>query len=283
MKFQKTTLCLLLIVFLLPCSLALGAGQQRVFDEAQLFSAEEVQSLEAAIATFQKDAGMDFVVYTSMKDHGTSDSDYEAAADDYYDHGGFGFGEEYDGLLYYLNMNYRIQTISTAGRMIDFLTDERINHILDASYDKLRAADYAATAQITLDRVMDYVKAGIPEGQYRYDVITGQQLTPRHKALTMNEILVSALIALVVGWGVTRITTGSYQLKGSTYRYNYRDNTNVKLTAKDDNFLRSSTSRTKKVQSSGGGSSGGFGGGSGGSGVRVSSSGRSHGGGSRRF
>ena len=286
MNFRKIALCLLLVVFLLPCSFALGSGQQRVFDEAQLFTADEIQGLEASIAQFQKDTGMDFVLHTSMKDHGNEDSDYEAAADDYYDHGGFGFGDEYDGLIYYLNMNYQIQTISTSGRMIDFLTDERVENVLDASYDRLRAADYAATAQITLDRVKDYVKAGIPEGQYRFDVITGQQLTPRHKALTINEILISALIALVVGFISTKAVTGNYQLKGSTYRYNYRDNMDVKLTAKEDTFLRSSSSRMAKAQSSGGGSGGGgssSGNRSGGSSVRTSSSGRSHGGGSRRF
>lgn len=141
--------------------------------------------------------------------------------------------------------------------------------------------NYAAAATQALLRFTYYVRDGIPEGQYRYDVVTGKQLTARHKVLTLGELALSAGIALGVGLIVFLSVNASYSLKHSTYRYNYQENSEVEITSAKDEFLRTSHSRMPKAQAHSGG--GGGGGHHGGSGVHFSSGGHSHGGGGGHF
>ena len=91
-------------------------------------------------------------------------------------------------------------------------------------------------------------------------------------------MLVCALIGLVAALLFIKSVQGSYTLKGSTYHYSFRENSEMGDIDSDDQFLRTTTTRTRRVQSS----SGGSGSRSGGSGVHRSSSGRSHGGGAGR-
>ena len=275
-KMAAGILCLWLMLFL---GSALGAGE-RVFDQAGLFTPEQEKDLNAAIALFQQETGMDFVVVTSLKDLGPRDESYQAAADDFYDQGDFGFGEEYSGALYYVNMEARYQHLNTTGDMIDYMTDRRISAAIDAVTRDLSAGRYAAAAEGIISRVQGYVQAGIPEGQYRYSVEEGRRVSGYHKALTLNEILLSAVAAVVVGFLAIKAVESRYKLKGSTYRYQYNANADVTMTDTDDTFLRTRTTTTRKPppsSSSGGGSSGGR------SSVHRSSSGRSHGGGGGRF
>ena len=275
---KKWIALLLLCLTTLPLASALGAGQ-RVFDNAELFTAQEAQQLEAAIVEFQNNTRMDFVVLTSRDPQ--ENQNPEAAADDFYDTGGFGLDEEHSGCLFYLNMaggeGNRAFHLSTTGMMIDYFTDDRLDRTLSACRTYLRSGRYAAAAASTLVLTESYIRAGIPEGQYRYDVLTGQRLTARHKALTVAEILVSAAIAFAAGLCYVIFIKRGYRLKGSTYRYSYKTNSTIVITDTDDTYLRSTTTRTPRSSSGGGGGSGK------GSGVHIGSSGRSHGGGGFRF
>ena len=130
------------------------------------------------------------------------------------------------------------------------------------------------------------MERGIPEGQFQFDVITGQMLTARHKALTGSEIVVCALVAIVAALLFIMTVQGRYNLKGSTYEYSVRQNCQVDLTDKTDEYVHSTTTRTRKPKQppAGGGSSGGFGSRPGGSSVHHSSGGIRHGGGAgKRF
>lgn len=281
MKFRKTTLVALVCILCL-CAMNLATAattDQRVFDRAGLFTDSEIKALEAEIIQFQKDTDMDFVVLTSKEAHSGSTS--EQIADDFYDQYGFGLDDEHSGVLYYIDMYERYQHLSTTGQMIDYMTDERIESAINACTRSLSSGDYSAAATTMLSRVKSAIRSGVPERQYQYDIVTGQRLTPRHKALTMNEIMISAVISLVVGLLFVMVVKRRYQLKGSTYKYSYRLNSQVSLIDTDDTFLRSATTRRHKPSPSSGGG-GGFGGG-GGSGVHTGSSGTSHGGGGGHF
>lgn len=271
----------LLCVLLCLCASAMAASQP-IIDRADLFTPEEEARLEASIASFRQETGMDFVLVTSDENTGASQ---QKVADDLYDRGGYGLGENKSGILYYIDMYERIPYLSTAGDMIDYMTDERIEAAHEGSYSYLSSGRYAEAAQQMMNAVARYVKRGIPEGQYRYDVITGQRLTASHKALTSSEMFVCALIGLVAGLLFVMNVQGRYKLKGSTYEYAIRDKAHVKMTGQTDEYLRSTTTRSRKVKQPPAGQGGGFSGGhSGGSGVHRSSSGVSHGGGAgRRF
>ena len=85
-----------------------------------------------------------------------------------------------------------------------------------------------------------------------------------------------------VGGLFALITSRRYQLKGSTYRYQLQSNSAMELTDSDDQYLRSTTTQTRKPDNRTGGGLGG-GGFGGGSGVHTGGSGTSHGGGGGKF
>lgn len=271
--------CITLCVVLSLCMGALAA--QPIIDRADLFSADEESVILSTIEHFRTLTGMDFVVVTSNENTGTSQQN---VADELYDRGGFGLGENKSGILYYIDMYERIPYLSTAGDMIDYMTDERIEAAHESSYDELGEGDYAGAVLEMLKSVAYYVGLGIPEGQYQYDIITGQKLTAAHKALTSTEMLVCALVAVVAALLFIMNVQGRYKLKGSTYEYSMRDNVQMNLTAKEDQYLHSTTTRTRKPkdpppsQRSSGGSHPGR------SSVHHSSGGVRHGGGAgKRF
>ena len=276
-NIRQRIFALLLILSCLWAGAAL-ASEDRVFDRAGLFTASEVQELEQEIQSFQEATGMDFVILTSSESH---DGSAQQVADEYYDQGGFGLDEESSGILYYIDMDDRYHYLSTTGVMQDYLTDARIENAIDEVTRYLSAGAYAQGASQMISIVRQYIRDGIPEGQYRYDVVTGQRLTARHKALTKNEILLALVIGLAVCLIYVACVKSRYSLKGSTYHYSYQDNGSMKLTDQEDTYLRTTTTRVRKPDPPE--STGSHGGGGGGSGVHTSSSGTSHGGGGGHF
>lgn len=269
----------ILLAVLLLCAFGAQAAGAPVVDEADLFTASEEAELEQLIAAFQEATGMDFVVYTTDAEHSSSQMDIAA---ELYDRGGYGLGEENSGVIYYIDMYERIPTLVTTGAMIDYLTDERIEAAHNGVFDALASGYYADAAQQMIYTVADFVDSGIPEGQYQYDIITGQVLTARHNVLTGSELFVCALIGLVAAMLYVKSVQGSYNLKGSTYEYSFRENSDVTLTDAQDDYLRTTTTRTRRASSSS--SSGSGSSRSGGSGTFSSSGGVRHGGGSgKRF
>ena len=255
------------------------ASAQRVYDGADLFTAGEEAALEAEIARFQEDTGMDFVVVTS--DEPQEDGEQYRAADEFYIHGNFGLDSEDSGVLYYIDMYNRYQYLYTRGQMIDYLTGSRIDATTGGSRGLLAQGDYVGAVEEIMERVRGYLREGISEGQYRYDILTGEVLTSRHKALTAMETAVCAVLAAVAGLAFVVLVKRRYRLKGSTYSYDFRDNCDVTITGRVDDSIRTTTTQARKPdppRSSGGGGSRG-----GGSGVHTSIGGGHHGGGGGHF
>lgn len=157
----------LLLAFLVLFSAA-SAAENRITDKAGLFTEEEIKILEEQIRRFQMDAAMDFVVLTSNEDlRGMTQQEF---ADSFYDEGSFGMGPHKSGILYYIDMFNRIPYISTAGDMIRFMTDARIQAAHKAIYDSLAEGKYAVAVVQMITVVKAFVYTGIPFGQYNYFV-----------------------------------------------------------------------------------------------------------------
>ena len=73
------------------------AVENRVFDDAKLFSADEITQLNDKIAALTSELSQDFVVVTTNDTQGSTSQEY---ADDYYDEHGFGIGENKTGVLF---------------------------------------------------------------------------------------------------------------------------------------------------------------------------------------
>ena len=293
-KFSRKLAMIGLLLVLLSSLFAvqattLGEENQRVFDDAGLFTDAEIVMLEAEIATARSTMKMDFVVLTSEDaEYSASDTQAEkigmAFADDFYDYNGFGVGADYSGIIYFIDMSNRMPIITTCGAMINIITDERLEAMLDHSWNHLSEGDFSGSVLSVLQDTLSYVKAGVPEGQYQYDTETGQVTTSVYKVLTAAEMGIAAGVAAVAGMILYGSVHGTYQLKGSTYEYAVRENSDVVITASQDQFLRTSVTRMPKPKPPRNISGGGTFGGGRASGTHMSSSGRSHGGGGgRRF
>ena len=297
-KIKGIMICLLICTFLVMGSMAVWAdqtgavsGQPRVFDQAGLFSETEIIQLEEKIAQCRKSTKMDVVIVSAYTDGERSAEEY---ADDYYDYGGFGVGKKASGVLLLYYMDGPGQPggecyISTTGTMINMLTDERIESILDDVYGDLGNRDFAGAAEHFLEDVKAYVKEGVESGQYTYDRDTGEIV--RYHSIRLYEVAIAMVIAGISAGSVCLDIKKRYAMKQSS-----REVSNSLQAYRADCAFHFSVAGDKMVNkyvrsvpiprntSSGSGGRGHSGSSSAGrSTIHTSSSGSSHGGGGRRF
>lgn len=269
-------LSLLLIIFLV---LPAAAAEPRVIDEAGLLTNEEVDGLEEQIAALcETYPNMDFVFVTTDDTQG---KDTQAYADDYYDFHGYGAGGNDSGVLFLIDMDNRNLGISTHADGVRYFTDERIEALLDRAYGYVSGGDYAGAAKAFLDGAEEYMKTGIPSDQHNYDTETGK--ITREKNLSVQEIVIFALIAVAAGVVCCVVVFVRYRKKADRNSYPFREKSEMNLTRSEDVFINQTVTRRRinsNPPSGGSRSSGGF---SGRSSTHTSSSGRTHGGGTRRF
>ena len=297
-KIKGIMICLLICTFLVMGSMAVWAdqtgavrGQPRVFDQAGLFSETEIIQLEEKIVQCRKSTKMDVVIVSAYADGERSAEEY---ADDYYDYGGFGAGKKASGVLLLYYMDGPGQPggecyISTAGTMINMLTDERIESILDDVYGDLGNRDFAGATEHFLEDVKAYVKEGVESGQYTYDRDTGEIV--RYHSIRLYEVAIAMVIAGILAGSVCLDIKKRYAMKQSS-----REVSNSLQAYRADCAFHFSVAGDKMVNkyvrsvpiprntSSGSGGRGHSGSSSAGrSTIHTSSSGSSHGGGGRRF
>jgi uncharacterized protein len=274
MKRLYAFIIAVLVITALPLAVSaetLGEGSGRVFDYAGLMSENEISELESLISGLRTKYGMDLIVLTS-NDASTGGS--QAYADDFYDYNGFGTGTGRDGFLFFIDMNNRIQTISTSGIMIRYVNDERLSDMYDTAGNYLTDGEYGSAAYMTLNQLDGFIHDGIPSGQYNINENGNiDYYRETIHMLTFNEFFIALLIGLFCALIFCLFIKHRYGLKGSKYKYNLSVNTTVNITGATDVYLRTSVVKTRKQTSSGGGS---------GSSTHTSSSGSSHGGGSGR-
>lgn len=249
-----------------------AAQEGNVYDYASLLTDSEMQSLNEDIEALEEESGWNVYAVT------TNDAESKSAvayADDFFDSHS---SEQEDGVALLIDMDNREITISTGGEAIRYLTDSRIDSILDDAYTDISDGRYGACFETMLDGVTGYYHAGIPDGQYNYDTETGEISV--HRELAITELLIALAVAIGAGALVYGIVVGKYRLKFNTDRYDFRNNGRVKLIVKEDNFINQTVTHRHIPKQT---SSGGGGGSSNRSSTHRSSSGRSHGGGSRKF
>ncbi len=156
----------IIAILIFISSIIAYGSEQKVYDEAGLFTEEELQRLEAKSLELWEALKLDLVIVTIEDNQGKTSRDF---ADDFYDYGGFGYGPEADGVLLLINMADSEAYISTTGIAIKYLTDARIEAVLDDILQHLPDGNYADGAMAFLGSVEYFVKSGIPANQYTYN------------------------------------------------------------------------------------------------------------------
>lgn len=295
-KKQFSSLLMFLLCFYALCFTGFAA-EVKVYDLANLFTLDEVDTLEKDATSLAETYQMDVGIVTTDNANGKSAMAY---ADDFYDENDFGYGSNKDGLLLLMDMDNREIYISTCGSGIQYFTDLRISQMLDSAYNYISNEDYYGTATDFLAQVKNNLDKGIPSNQYAtdrpfsdpredYNDPYMQEAKPAHKPFTtssgaplntqsiMLSVIVSLLGALVIAIVIRTAVHYSYKNPRSTTPQTRPDDLSVHYTQKEDRFVTSHTSRVK-IQTNTNSS-----GGSGRSSTHSSSSGRSHGGGGRKF
>jgi uncharacterized protein len=271
MKKLMTPLLLFFGFFLLATPVY--GATQTVVDEAELFTAEEIESFNELAQTInEKIKGEVFIVTTD-----TNQIKPETHADNLLRDR---IGNDNNGSLLLLDMRQREIFITTSGNMIDYLNDRRIESLLDDVYDGMSTQNYGQAARSYLVGVSNYIDEGVPKGHYRIDRDTGK--ITYYKVLTMVEIAIALIIAAAISLGIFFFIKSRYQMTSGTFKYDSTRNTSFNVLRREDRLVNSfvRTRRIPRNTSSGGGGGGRSGGG--GSTTR-SSGGGTFGGGGRKF
>lgn len=267
-KFRWMTGILLWICLTLPVTVWADDGN-RVVDQADLLSDQEEQMLGKTARELSEKWNQDFVLVTTSDTEGKTAEEY---ADDYYEEHHF----QKNGVLYLIDMDNREVWVSTSGAMIRFLTDYRIELVIDAGYEELKAGNYADCLQNMMAKTENFLEEGIPDHQYTYDVETGK--ITRYRSVTRGEFFAALAAAAVCCIIFVIAVNSSYKMKHGKYSYPFQDKGRLKLIQKEDHFVNQVVTRRKIQKDTSSGSSG-----SGRSSVHTSSGGHSHGGGGRKF
>ncbi len=242
---------------------------QYIFDNAGLFTDDERLALEERFAAISADINMQI---TALTLNGEADGDYVDYGKSFFTEHQLGFGKNQDGAMLIIDMAERKYDIITHGKMIVYMTDKRIDSLLDDLLDAMSAGDYLSALDTFGSGILANYQKGVPKGQYEYDEDTGKII--RYKSLTALEIGLAGILAIAAGAAAFFTVSRRYNMQGKVYTYHFQENSSLTLSESTDiktNEFVTTRRIPKKTSSGGGGSgggrsttSGGFGGGGGG-------------------
>lgn len=256
-KLKNVFVALLLAATVtLPVSATSETHLPRVVDEADLLNSEEEAMLEDELNDISEDLEFDVVVVTVDSLEGQS---AEAYADDYYDYNGYGYGEDYDGALLLISMEYRDWHISTCGYGIKALHDNNLRRMEDKILPYLSEGDYYRAFNTFGTMCEQYVT------EARTTSGAAKGINPF--TLFLGCLVFGAVFACIPLWSMKK------QMKTVNARYEASDyilRDRIMITRSRDAFLYRNVTRQKKPEPNT-------------STTHRSSSGRSHGGRGGKF
>lgn len=256
-KIIKPFICtVFMFILLVSTSLVVSAKDQRVYDDAGLFTNSEIDKLEEKISDLKEEYdGYDFVILTTEEYIEGDPVDY---AENFYMDQGHNF--ETKGFMLLIDMNKRVVTVSAMRNAQKDMSYDDNDTTLDNIQERLKKDKYYKSADIFLSDMADCIDGDVHRHVFHF--------------LSLLEILVAIVVPVLVFVVIVAVVKGKYGKEGECQPYPFKERGKVNLTRKDDIFVREYTTHVKIQSSSGGGG--------GGSSFHSSSSGRSSGG-SRGF
>ncbi|MDO5717863.1 MAG: TPM domain-containing protein [Tissierellia bacterium] len=250
-RLRKFIILFLFILLIMPAN----AANNKVIDNAGLFSNDELNQLEEKCQRLSKKYDMDFAIATTDDTKGLNTMMY---TEKFYEDNGYGLNG--DGIIIMYDMQNREIFINTEGKAIEKIDDAKIEKLLDIVFDNgLQSGDFYNSADAYLDKAEKYIR-----GNY----------------ISLVDIGIGAVGAIGAGGGYFSRNKAKYSNKRSPKSFPYMNNSISSFPLIADELINSRTETTRiprNVVSTGGGS--------GGTSTRSSStgSGRTYGGGGRKF
>lgn len=258
---KRILISILLITILCGIPFAASAKNPIITDNAGLLTDSEIAELTETASQLINTYNVDIAIVTVGSLDGKS---AQAYADDYYDYNGYGIGKKGSGVLLLYCPEYRDCAISTCGSAIQAIRDSDINTILDNMASSIRSENYVQAFRSFLSGV---------EFCFEQTDLEDQEDLKGTIIYLLIALAISAAVAGIVLYFLKKKMNTAVACNGAA---NYMDSASFEMYRASDIYLYSSVSRIRRAENS---SSGGRSGSS----VHSSSSGRSHGGGSRRF
>lgn len=242
----------------------------RLNDSAEVLTEDENSKLEASLEELSVRQNFDVVIVTIDSLESVDYTGMEEYADDLYDYGQFGYGENRDGVLLLVSTGDRKWHISTCGYGITAFTDAGIQYLGEQMTPDMSDGDYAAAFRTFIRWTDAYVTAAREGHPYDVDNMPKEPFSIMYLGVALVIGLVTALI--VTGIMKSRLKSVAPQRDAT----NYVRQGSMKLTNQRDLFLYHEVHRTERPKESSSGDSGG-------SSTHTSSSGSTHGGGGGSF
>ena len=268
--------CIILILAVLMAMIPVGAlayEYDLVLDDANLLTREEWTALNDKAWTLSGECGLEIVILTADNADGKAVRDFAA---DFYDQYGYGYGDDYDGVMLTLCMAERQNYILTTGSAIDIFTDYGIQRILDDIRPDLSAGDYYSAFDVFLNDAQIFIEQAATGAPFDVDNVYDPDYVPATLSETLSNLLpvliVLALVFTLIGMMILRRGMKTARPRNNAREYVLSESLNV--TWANEIFLYRSQERRKipREDSSSGGSS-----------TFTSDSGVKHGGGGGSF
>ena len=255
--------------------------EQRVFDYAELLSDADEREMHLWVQDMQENWGMDLAFLTTNDTEGKSVQQYGA---DFYVEQNLGLGENYDGVIFVLDMGNREGQIVTCGKAIDIYTDYYIDVMWDNMVSFLSDGDYY-NAFFTL--YMDLHHYASEYATYQKDpdsYLSDYSKTQKVKSIATSVVIAAVFALVIAGMAISSMRKSCRNVKPFTDGRAYLKENGFYLTVNRDSFANTHTSimpipRDDDNHHGGGISGGSWGGGS----STFSGGGRSFGGGGGKF
>ncbi|NLE25381.1 MAG: TPM domain-containing protein [Clostridiaceae bacterium] len=269
---KKIALTLFTLFFLMASLVTVFADRDLplLVDDADLLTDVEEKRIESKLERISDDQECEVAIVTVYSLDGKTATEY---ADDFFDYNGYGYGNDDDGVLLLVSMEDSDLAISTHGYAITAFTDIGLNYMADEFVPYLSSGDFEEAFSLYADLCDDLLTQARNGSPYGAD--SGSSGSEK-KGFSPKRLLVSFGIGAVISFIITGIMKG--QLK--TVRFqpaatSYVKNDSLNITISRDLFLYRKVDRRAIPKNNSSSSSG--------SSVHRSSSGRSHGGISRKF
>ncbi len=261
-KFKYIILLILGLLLVLNTTL-IRSNTASVYDQASLFTSDEKLELENQAKAVSDQYDMDVVIVTTDN---TSNKSSQVYADDFYEDNNIGRNNSSDGILLLIDLDNREVYISTSGAAIKYLSDQRLDNIINQVLENGMAdQDYYRASVKFLKSSSDYLSKG---------VITKTPSTLKvkgFKALTPLKGIVSFVSGSLASVLYFFNNKSKYKMEKPNKYNNFRKNSQVNFINKEDRFIERKTleKAVENIESS--------------TTTHTSTSGKVHGGKGRKF
>ncbi len=278
MKRSISILLTIAVLLFLSVGILADGKQTYVYDFAGILSEQDVADLEAEAARISE-AGQCDVCIIVIENYREFASDTRQAAITLYETYDLGFGEEKDGVLLMLSMKERDYYLLAHGFGETAFTDYGMEWLSERFLDPFGDNEWKKGFSVYLSESEDLIamaRDGDPFGFISYE--DDELYDDSGIWLTTNDIfgiMVALVLGAVVALIVCQILKGKMKsVAKKTEAANYIPKNGVRITYRNDRYLRTTVTRHRIERSSSGGHSSGGGRSSGGGGGGGGYSGR---------